>query len=131
MIQKIFLVIFLTSLQLYIFAEDEGRYVFNPQKLKRDPFLPPDSLLQEKVSELLLYELSEMNLVAILSGMGAPRAMLMLPSGNTHIVQKGDQLGRNRGRVSQITHNELVVRETYKDYKNRQKNSFTRLKLAD
>jgi Tfp pilus assembly protein PilP len=131
LIQKIFLVIFLTSLQLYIFAEDEGRYVFNPQKLKRDPFLPPDSLLQEKVSELLLYELSEMNLVAILSGMGAPRAMLMLPSGNTHIVQKGDQLGRNRGRVSQITHNELVVRETYKDYKNRQKNSFTRLKLAD
>jgi Tfp pilus assembly protein PilP len=112
-------------------AADTAAYVFNPLKLKRDPFLPPDTLFSKETNELLLYELSEMNLVAILTGMGTPRAMLMLPSGNTHTVQKGDALGRNKGRVHQISHNELVVKEMYKDYKNRQKSSLTRLKLAD
>lgn len=125
-------VILLTFMNGRTFAQDDNTdYVFNPLKVKRDPFLPPDKLFAAKTNELLVYELNEMNLVAILTGMGTPRAMLMLPSGNTHTVQRGDAIGRNRGRVHQITHNELIVKEMYKDYKNRTKTNLTHLKLAD
>lgn len=106
-------------------------FYFNPLKVKRDPFLPPSSLKSSTSSDLVNYDTNEMSLVAILSGMGAPKAMILLPSGKTHIVQKGDQIGRNRGRVKQITANEVVVQETFKDYKNTTRSSVTKIKLAE
>lgn len=106
-------------------------FYFNPLKVKRDPFLPPNSLKTSGTSDLVNFDTNEMSLVAILSGMGAPKAMILLPGGKTHIVQKGDQIGRNRGRVKQITSSEVIVQETFKDYKNTTRSSVTKIKLAE
>ncbi len=110
-------------------AEAQG-YTFNPIAVKRDPFDPPLFSDNSKVSELQLFDLNEMNLVAVLTGMGRPQAMLVLPNGKTHIVQAGDQIGRHKGRVSRITENEIVVKEVFKDYQGRSKTSLTNLVLA-
>src|SRR5262245_53428079 len=99
-------------------APDAPPYTFNPLSVKRDPFQAPDFKSAVTQSELQRYDLNEMNLVAILTGMGRPQAMIVLPSGKTHIVQVGDQMGRHNGRISKISDNEIVVRETFKDYQN-------------
>ena len=109
---------------------DEG-WLFNPLAVKRDPFVPPPGLnKKEKGNELREFDLNEINLVAILTGLGPPQAMVVLPNGKTHIVQVRDPIGRHNGRVFKITANEVVIEESFKDFKGRDKRSLTNLVLA-
>jgi Tfp pilus assembly protein PilP len=104
-------------------------FTFNPLEVKRDPFSPPEVKASEQVDELRRYDLFEMKLVAIMTGLGAPKAMLVLPSGKTHIVQEGDRVGRNKGYVMKITAKELTVVESFKDFRGREKKSYEKLTL--
>ena len=104
-------------------------FTFNPLEVKRDPFSPPEIKDSEQVDELRRYDLFEMKLVAIMTGLGAAKAMLVLPSGKTHIVQEGDRLGRNKGYVMKITAKELTVVESFKDFRGREKKSYEKLTL--
>jgi len=104
-------------------------FTFNPLEVKRDPFSPPEIKASEQVDELRKYDLFEMKLVAIMTGLGAAKAMIVLPSGKTHIVQEGDRLGRNKGYVMKITAKELTVTESFKDFRGREKKSYEKLTL--
>jgi Tfp pilus assembly protein PilP len=104
-------------------------FTFNPLEVKRDPFSPPEVTVSEQVDELRKFDLFEMKLVAIMTGLGAAKAMLVLPSGKTHIVQEGDRLGRNSGYVMKISAKELTVVESFKDFRGREKKSYEKLTL--
>jgi Tfp pilus assembly protein PilP len=108
---------------------DDEEFSFNPLKVKRDPFTPPPVQPTEDVSDLLNFDLFELKLVAVMTGLGAPKAMVVLPDGKTHIVQQNDRIGRNRGFVVQVKENELVVQETFRDHRNREKKEFRTLKI--
>lgn len=104
-------------------------FTFNPLEVKRDPFAPPEIKVSEEVDELRRFDLFEMKLVAIMTGLGAAKAMIVLPSGKTHIVQEGDRLGRNSGYVMKISVKELTVVESFKDFRGREKKSYEKLTL--
>jgi type IV pilus assembly protein PilP len=108
-----------------------AEYSFDPLSVKRDPFLPPNDLSVAVLPDIQRYELGEMRLMAIMSGMGTPKALVMLPSGKSHIVQKGDTIGKYRGKVDKISSTELSVREQFVDHKGRKKTSLTSLVIAD
>lgn len=109
---------------------EENAWIFNPLAVKRDPFVAPNGVKHEAVDELRQFDLNEIHLVAILTGLGPSQAMVVLPNGKTHIVQSGDGIGRHKGRVYRITGSEVVVQEAFKDFKGRDKKSFTSLVLA-
>ena len=44
------------------------------------------------------------------------RALILDPSGQGYIIQKGDLIGKNDGRVIAIDDNMVVVREAYVDF---------------
>lgn len=107
-------------------------WTFNPLNVKRDPFFPPSSERKGggPQNELRQVDLNEIHLVAIMTGLGAPQAMVVLPNGKTHIIQERDFIGRHNGRVHRISQNEVVVQEAFKDFKGRDKRSFTSLVMA-
>ncbi|MEO5667276.1 MAG: pilus assembly protein PilP [Bdellovibrionota bacterium] len=104
-------------------------FTFNPLEVKRDPFAPPEVKVSDEVDELRKYDFFEMKLVAIMTGLGAAKAMIVLPSGKTHIVQEGDRIGRNSGSVISITAKQLTVVESFKDFRGREKKSYEKLTL--
>jgi len=130
-IQAILAILFVFSIFCFGQDNEKARFYFNPLKVRRDPFLPPAAFERKGVNELTSFELNEMSLVAVLSGMGAAKAMILLPNGKTHIVQRGDAIGRNRGRVSAISGSEVVVKESFKDYKGSVKTSTAKLVLEE
>lgn len=113
------------------FAQSTPEYSFDPLSVKRDPFLPPSDVSVDAIPDIQRYELGEMRLMAIMSGMGIPKALVMLPNGKSHIVQKGDAIGRYKGRVDTILNTELRVREQFVDHKGRKKTSLTSLVIAE
>lgn len=98
-------------------AEQEG-YDYNSIG-KRDPFrsflafgeraedLTPDTPLQK-------YEIDQYVLVGIVWGMDSPLALVEDPEGIGHVMEMGSYVGRNWGRVTQISDNEVVVTEEYR-----------------
>jgi|GEM_PF-1031309 len=105
-------------------------FTFNPLDVTRDPFSPPEIKKQaDRGNELVRYDLFEMKLVAIMTGLGASKAMVVLPSGNTHIVQKGDRLGKNTGYIVNIKTDEVVIVESFKDFRGRVKKNYESLTL--
>ncbi len=104
-------------------------FTFNPLSVKRDPFTPPAIETKGNENELIKFDLLEMKLVAIMTGLGTPKAMLVLPSGSSHIIQEGDQLGKNRGYVSKILSKEITVVESFKDFRGRTKKNYEKLTI--
>lgn len=88
---------------------------------RRDPFL---SLVYQAIQArkarrghalmpLERYSISQMTLVAIVSGPGIPSyALVGLPDGKHYILRCGSVAGINKGRVVSIAPDHLVVRET-------------------
>jgi type IV pilus assembly protein PilP len=100
-------------------AAQEG-YVYNPIG-KRDPFRsflgvggegdsgPDDS----PRTPLQRYELDEYHLVGIIWGVDRPRALVEDPDRVGHVMEIGTYIGKNWGKVTQITSTEVVVTEEY------------------
>lgn len=100
-------------------AAQEG-YVYNPIG-KRDPFRsflgagadgggePDDS----PRTPLQRYELDEYRLVGIIWGVDRPRALVEDPDRVGHVMEIGTYIGKNWGKVTQITSTEVVVTEEY------------------
>lgn len=122
---------FLWPLSSWAQSNGGENWTFNPIAVKRDPFIAPEAKAERELNELQQFDLNEMNLVAILTGMGSPQAMVVLPNGKTHIVQKGDSIGRHNGRIHRIKSDEVVVTESFRDFKGRTKKSFTSLVIAN
>ena len=111
-------------------AQQEDGYTFDPARVKRDPFKPITEGVSAK-NMLTAYDVTRFQLVAILTGIGAAKAMILLPNQETEIVKVGDNFGKNNGKVQKITDSEVVIRETYKDYQGNLRPYFTSLVIAD
>ena len=89
---------------------------------KRDPFRSftwnrPDRLARrEAVGPLEQFDLTQLEVVAVVWRTGNARALVQDPSGESYIVGEGASIGKNQGRVITIDDNSVVVKETYVDY---------------
>lgn len=98
-------------------ASQEG-YVYNPIG-KRDPFrsfLSFGSRAEDTAprTPMQKYEIDQYRLVGIVWGINRPRALVEDPEGVGHVMEMGTYVGRNWGKVTQISDNEVVVTEEYK-----------------
>ena len=102
-------------------AQLETGYSYDPTG-KRDPFRSfiwdrPDKM--QAVAEagpLGQFDLSQLEVVAVVWRIGNARALVEDPSGESYIVGEGAAIGKNRGHVISIDDNTVVVKETYVDY---------------
>jgi hypothetical protein len=87
---------------------------------KRDPFR---SFVLEHAKDrihdrgpLEQFDLAQLSVVAVVWNTERPRALVLDPSGRGYVVAEGTMIGKNDGRVTDISDNTVVVRETYVDY---------------
>jgi type IV pilus assembly protein PilP len=96
----------------------QENYVYNPIG-KRDPFRAFLSLGGKGVEDetprtpLQRYEIDEYRLVGIIWGIDRPRALVEDPDNVGHVMEIGTYIGKNWGKVTQITASEVVVTEEY------------------
>lgn len=76
------------------------------------PVLPIENV---RCGPLCKWDLEQFRLVAIVSGVSTPMAMLESPDGTGHTVQRGDFIGKRNGKVTQIRPGEVIVTEIYRD----------------
>ena len=100
-------------------------YSYNPVG-KRDPYHNPiDDLLASASGgistttsscnqPLCRWDLDQLKLVGIVSGMANPVAMVEDPQGIGHFVRRNSFVGKRGGRVTQIKRDEVVVTEIFK-----------------
>ena len=98
-------------------------YAYSPIG-KRDPFRSLFDQLQreegsEKLRELQKFELDQLKLVAIVSRIATPYAMVEDPNNKGHTLTRGTLIGKNWGRVAQINPECVIIKEEYRDYTGR------------
>ncbi len=97
---------------------DPNLYSYNPFG-KRDPFksfITEKGVGGEKSSDPLLnFDLSKFSLTGILWGIANPKAIVKDGDGRGHIISRGTRIGRNRGTVTRILKEELIVAEEFRD----------------
>ncbi len=80
---------------------DENSFVVGPKR--RDPFLPfiemlikPEELhrMVQRDVKLKEYDVSDLKLVAIITNIGDPKAMVIPPDGTGFVLRRGDYVGR-------------------------------------
>lgn len=100
-------------------AEEEAgpEYVYNPIG-KRDPFRSFLNLGERDDGDIPLtrlqrFEIDQYQLVGIIWGIDRPRALVEDPEAVGHVMEVGTYIGKNWGKVTQITSTEVVVTEEY------------------
>lgn len=89
---------------------------------KRDPFRSPlddltgadraGAVIQSACNQpLCKWDLDQLQLVGVISGMSNPIAMVQDPQGVGYLVRRNSFMGKKGGRVTQIKHDSLVVTE--------------------
>ncbi|MEZ4703608.1 MAG: pilus assembly protein PilP [Bdellovibrionota bacterium] len=91
---------------------------YNPHG-RRDPFKPFEG---EAISQTQLlrtplerFEINQLELTAIVWGISKPRALFRAPDTYSYIASVGTRLGRNRGKISKITRQKVLILEEYRD----------------
>lgn len=116
---------------------DARAYVYDPIG-KRDPFR---SFVLDRIKEidktakgpLEQFDLSQLSVSGVVWEGGSRRALVIDPSGQAYIVQEGDAIGKNEGRIITIGDSEMKVRERYEDFHGEQtvKEIVMRIPLTD
>jgi type IV pilus assembly protein PilP len=92
-------------------------------KGRRDPFAPlltiknpivPES--DEPLTPLQHFDLSQFRLIGVITGKGAPLAMIVAPDGKSYILKKGVKLGKNNGIVIEVRREAVLVEERFYDF---------------
>lgn len=99
-------------------TEPQAEYRYDPSN-KPDPFQPfirVRKATDGKESPLQRFDLEQLNLTAVIWSIAQPKAMVEDPSGRSHMIQIGTDIGKNRGTVTEIADQEVQVLETYVDY---------------
>ena len=103
---------------------------------KPDPFQPPvlgfnGDLKSRRVRGLPLqqFEVTEFELVGIVSGAGGNRALVQDASGRGYLIKVGTPIGKNQGRVVAIADRRILVEEKIKDFMGREKSRTVALKI--
>ncbi len=94
-------------------------YVYSPVG-KRDPFSDPTSKKAQKevgpnAGPLQKYDLDQLRLAFTTTATSSPLALLIDPTNQAHMVQIGDFVGKNWGKVSSIKRDEITIMETIAD----------------
>ncbi len=96
--------------------EEEPTYTYNPIG-KRDPFRPFLSGPREDEirhpTPLQRWDVDQFQLVGIVWGIDRPRAMVVDPEGESHVLELGTYIGKAWGKVTDITAEAVVVTEEY------------------
>jgi Tfp pilus assembly protein PilP len=102
---------------------------------KPDPFLPAEILLDSrgrkktKVLPLEQFEISDYELVGIVTGSGIKKAMIQDLSGKGYLVQIGTTIGKRGGKIIRIAEREVVIEEVFQDFLGRKSVRKVSLKL--
>ena len=64
---------------------------------------------------LCKWDIEQLRLVAVVSGVSNPMAMVETPDGRGYSVHRGTFIGKRNGKITQIRPGEIVVTEIYKD----------------
>lgn len=105
-------------------AEEEKKYTYDPAG-KTDPFksfIAEQEEMAEKQKRkprtyLETLDLSQLELIAIITGPQGNYAMVRDSKGVGHVIVKGTAIGTNGGVVEKITEREVVIREEYRDFR--------------
>jgi type IV pilus assembly protein PilP len=95
-------------------------FVYNPVG-RRDPFR---SFILDRLHEdetetkgpLEEYDLSQLEVAGLVWKAERRRALVIDPSGQGYVVEEGDKIGKNNGRVLEIGDSSMRVREEYVDF---------------
>lgn len=96
--------------------------LYNPAG-KRDPFVPFIRVVAKTVRgdlfslpPLQRYDLGELKFVGVIWGAGLRKALVEDAEGKGYTVGMGTKIGSSGGVVTRITEEEIIVRETFRDY---------------
>lgn len=91
---------------------------YNPAG-KRDPFKPFEggTIVYAAAAKAPLerFELNQLELTAIVWGIARPKVLFRAPDGYSYIAQVGSGVGRNRGKITKITKNRVLISEEFRD----------------
>jgi type IV pilus assembly protein PilP len=75
------------------------------------------------------FEVTEFELVGIVSGAGGNRALVQDASGRGYLIKVGTPIGKNQGRVVAIADRRILIEEKIKDFMGREKSRTVALKI--
>ncbi len=118
-------------------------FIYSPVG-KRDPFRPTwltkavrrlqprnkntrVKIIKRQKTPLEKFELDQLKVVAIVTGVANPVAMVEDPDGRGYMVRRGTLIGRNNGQVTRINVDGVVVSEVFRDFSG--KRVITRVRL--
>lgn len=96
-----------------------AEYTYTPIG-KRDPFrtffdsfepAEPQQSVDADCGLLCQLELDQLRLVAVVSGVASPLAMVEDPDGRGHMVRRGSHIGKRNGKITEIRRDRMVVTE--------------------
>ena len=100
--------------------DEEEEFTYNPIG-KRDPFrsflaFASDNSIIENIprTPLQRYDIEQYTLTGIISGIDRPRALVEDPTGIGHVMELGDYIGTNWGKVTSIEDDIVIITEEYK-----------------
>lgn len=103
-------------------AVEQAEYRYDPTG-KPDPFRSfvklQDELEEGVTTPLERFDLTQLEVTAIIWGTERPRALIRDPAGKGYIVSPGTPIGKNKGRIVAIEDNAVLVKETYVDFRDR------------
>lgn len=99
-------------------ASAEEAFDYNPIG-KRDPFAKLVTELPTAPKEgLMAWEIDDLDLVGVTSGLEGPAALFMTPDGQSWVVGEGTYVGRFWGVVTRIDEDSVHIQEEYMDLAN-------------
>jgi len=104
---------------------------------RRDPFTSllkiRKPLSEDGIPETPLqkFGLKELRLSAIVIGKGEPRAMVVAPDKKAYTLTVGVKVGRNQGVVTEITTDEIIVEERFRDFSGGLKTEIEKITLPN
>ncbi|MBN2362263.1 MAG: pilus assembly protein PilP [Deltaproteobacteria bacterium] len=116
--------------------ESDAVYTYNAIG-KRDPFrtyfaeLEHEETEARKLSELQLFDLDQLRLVAVVVGTATPVAMVEDPTGKGHAVKVGTVIGKHWGQVKHIRRGEIIIQEEFRDFTGRRVTHLVPMKLPE
>ncbi|MBN2032529.1 MAG: pilus assembly protein PilP [Deltaproteobacteria bacterium] len=105
-------------------GNEQKTYTYDPTG-KTDPFksfiLEQEETVEKVKRQPRTYletlELSQLELIAVITGPQGNYAMVRDSKGVGHVIVKGTAIGTNGGVVDKITEKEVIIREEYQDFK--------------
>jgi len=98
------------------FDQNASEWHYNPIG-KRDPFRsfvggPVDNSIRSP-TPLQRFDIDQLSLVGIVWGVDDPQALVSDPDKKNHVVEMGTYIGKNWGKVTEITSRSIVITEEY------------------